>query len=74
MAQIPEELYRWNIKDIARLCGVDVSTARRWKRGAICLPYTARALLSGDLGYLHPRWKGWKINSKGELCSPEILA
>jgi hypothetical protein len=27
-------------------------------------------LLSGDLGYLDPRWAGWTIRS-GEIVSPE---
>ena len=28
-------------------------------------------ILSRDLGFIHPRWKGWVINDLGELCSPE---
>lgn len=28
-------------------------------------------ILRGDLGCLHPDWTGWKISSRGELCSPE---
>lgn len=60
-----------SVKDIAATCGVDLSTARRWKRGAICPPKAALWLLSRDLGYLHPRWAGWHISARGELCSPE---
>lgn len=60
----------WSVKDIADLCGVDLSTARRWKRGAICLPESARKLLEGDLGCMAPEWRGWIIRG-GELLSPE---
>lgn len=66
-------LYRWEVKDIARICQVDITTARRWKRGAICPPQTALTLLAmmtGDLGYLDPAWRGWVLR-KGCLCSPE---
>lgn len=52
------------------MCGVDITTARRWKRGAICPPIGAVALLEGDLGFLDPRWAGWKIR-RGDLVSPE---
>jgi hypothetical protein len=68
----PEDiLYRWNVNEIARICHVDITTARRWKRGAKCPPFTALALLARDLGYIHPDWSGWVINDRGELCSPE---
>jgi len=70
MAQIPEELYRWSAKEIAQVCGVDLSTARRWKRGATCPPKTALVLLSRDLGYLDPAWRGWTLVN-GTLVSPE---
>ncbi len=64
-------LYRLSVKDIARICRVDLTTARRWKRGAKCPPQSALILLCGDLGAFHPDWAGWSINERGELCSPE---
>jgi hypothetical protein len=64
-------LYGLNVNEIAARCGVDLATARRWKRGATCPPQTALMLLARDLGCFHPRWKGWQISERGELCSPE---
>lgn len=63
-------LYRWSVKEIAALCEVNITTARRWKRGARCPPHSALILLSRDLGYLDPRWSGWTIRN-GEIISPE---
>lgn len=63
-------LYRWSVNEIAQICKVDLTTARRWKRGAKCPPNSALMLLSGDLGYLDPRWAGWTIRA-GEIISPE---
>lgn len=61
-------------KQIAAICGVDLATARRWRRQAICPPRSALILLemvySGDLGLLDPAWKGWVLR-RGVLCSPE---
>lgn len=71
MGKFVPELWGLSVKDIVRICKVDPATARRWKRGAYCLPYTARALLSRDLGHFDPRWEGWTINAVGELVSPE---
>ena len=71
MATVPPELYGLPVKEIERICKVDPATARRWKRGAFCPPYTALAVLRRDLGCFHPAWSGWTINLKGELCSPE---
>lgn len=64
-------LYGLSIKEIARICKVDLTTARRWKRGAKCPPETALMILAQDLGCFHPDWAGWVINARGELCSPE---
>lgn len=66
------ELLGLSIKDIARICGVDLSTARRWKRGATYLPDAARKLLSRDLGHMDPAWAGWVLR-RGVLISPEGL-
>ena len=67
---VPPELYGIPIKEIARICQVDLATARRWKRGASCPPKSALFLLSGDLGFFDPLWAGWIIRA-GELVSPE---
>lgn len=71
MSEGPPELYGLSAKHIAAVCGVDLATARRWKRGATCLPKAAALILARDLGCFHPRWAGWVINDRGELCSPE---
>lgn len=70
MSHPSSPLYGIPVKDIARICGVDLSTARRWKREATCPPKTALMLLTGDLGMLHPDWAGWTLK-RGLLCSPE---
>ena len=70
MATHPPELYGLSIQYIARLCQVDLSTARRWKRGATCPPVTALKLLSGDLGMFSPAWQGWTVQHD-LLISPE---
>jgi hypothetical protein len=64
------ELFGIPVNEIARICHVDLVTARRWKRGATCPPKTALMLLSGDLACIHPAWAGWTIK-RGLLCSPE---
>jgi hypothetical protein len=38
MLRAADILYRWSINDIVRICKVEITTARRWKRGAICPP------------------------------------
>jgi hypothetical protein len=63
-------LFGLSIKHIVDVCGVDVTTARRWKRGAICPPQSALAILTGDLGFLDPAWRGWNL-IRGHLVSPE---
>lgn len=70
MLRVQDILYRWSVNDIAQICEVDISTARRWKRGAVCPPKSALMLLSGDLGYLDPAWAGWCVRG-GQLISPE---
>lgn len=59
-----------SIKKIVEVCQVDATTARRWKRGAICPPQSALSLLTGDLGFLDPAWAGWNL-IRGHLVSPE---
>lgn len=62
-------LYGINIKEIARICGVDLTTARRWKRGARCPPKSAILLIQADLGCFDPKWSGWRIRN-GFLIAP----
>jgi hypothetical protein len=59
-----------NINLIARVCRVDVTTARRWKSGARCPPESAVLLIQGDLRAFDPAWSGWRI-LKGKLISRE---
>jgi hypothetical protein len=55
---------------IARICCVDVATARRWKRGATQMPKTSAMILAGDLGCFTPAWRGWRL-AGDKLISPE---
>jgi hypothetical protein len=64
------DLYGISAEEIATRCGVDLATARRWKRGATRIPRTAVAVLLGDLGAIDPHFRGWKIEH-GEIISPE---
>src|SRR6185312_12921400 len=66
----PDELIGWSIKEIARIARVDLTTARRWKRGAVPLRPGILPALERDLGYFDPAWSGW-ILRKGKLISPE---
>jgi hypothetical protein len=70
MPAVPHQLYGICIKEIARICKVDLATARRWKRGATCPPQSALMLLYGDLGAFDPAWAGWRL-CNGALYSPE---
>jgi hypothetical protein len=65
-----DETYGIPAEFIAALCGVDLSTARRWKNGTSRIPMTARKLLAGDLEAFDPVWRGWTVK-RGELVSPE---
>jgi hypothetical protein len=49
---------------------VDLTTARRWKRGARCPPKMALLLIRGDLLAFDPQWRGWRART-GKLISPE---
>jgi hypothetical protein len=64
------ECYGIRAEDIARLCRVNVATARRWKRGATRIPEAAKMILTGDLGAFDPAFRGWKMRD-GKLISPE---
>lgn len=76
MGKPHSELFGIPISEIARICKVDLSTARRWKRGAICPPATALMVLrikwGGELEELGPEWAGWRYRA-GELTSPDGL-
>lgn len=67
LSQIP-------IKHLVEICGVDVTTARRWHRGSNLPPsYVVdfvNAKRFGDLGFLDPAWRGWVLR-QGHLISPE---
>jgi hypothetical protein len=62
------------VKDLVAICHIDITTARRWRRGSN-LPPTyvlafVNAKVTGDMGFLDPSWKGWKL-IRGCLYSPE---
>lgn len=57
-------------EQIARICQVDVATARRWKSGRTRIPYSAQALVLGDLGAFGKHWDGWRI-AGDTLYSPD---
>ena len=70
MAHPSDPLYGIPIKEIARICHVDLTTARRWKRGARCPPKSALLLIGADLGCFSPEWSGWRLKDQ-DLISPE---
>lgn len=70
MANPSHPFYGITIKEIARICHVDLTTARRWKRGARCPPKMALLLICGDLIAFDYEWRGWRANG-GKLISPE---
>jgi hypothetical protein len=70
MAQRENPLYSITIKEIARICHVNLTTARRWKRGARCPPKSALLLICGDLIAFDREWRGWRVR-EGKLISPE---
>lgn len=70
MASTSDPLYGITIKEIARICRVDLTTARRWKRGARCPPESALLLIRADLGCFSAEWAGWRLNGQ-DLVSPE---
>ncbi len=61
MGKPPHELFGIPASELARIFHVDLSTARRWKRGASHPPPFVYLILSGDLGFLSPEWRGWRI-------------
>lgn len=75
MAPLSGNSFPFSLSEIVEICGVDLSTARRWRRRASYPPPYAlkllQVLLERDIGCFHPAWKGWRISGRGELCSPE---
>lgn len=63
-------------QEIADATGVDVTTARRWRRGAVTPPppmvALLRLMLHGDLGALSRAWKDWFVQGE-ELHGPDGL-
>lgn len=70
MARGENPFYGISIKEIASICHVDLTTARRWKRGARCPPKSALLLICGDLIAFDYEWRGWRARG-GKLISPE---
>lgn len=70
MGSAENPFYGITIKEIARVCHVDLTTARRWKRGARCPPKMALLLIAADLVAFDPEWRGWRARG-GKLISPE---
>jgi hypothetical protein len=63
-----------SVKDLVAICHIDITTARRWRRGSNLPPEYildfVNAKLLGDLGFLDPAWRGWVLRH-GHLISPE---
>lgn len=63
-----------SLRELVEVCGVDISTARRWRRGSNLPPAYVLAYVNakrqGDLGFLDPAWRGWVLRG-GHLISPE---
>lgn len=73
-AKYRPELAGVPVEEVVRLCKVDASTARRWKRGTIAPPETALMVLRikahGELDDLGPEWVQWRYKD-GTFWSPD---
>lgn len=62
------------VKHLVAICRIDITTARRWRRGSnLPPPYVldfVNAKLFGDLSFLDPAWRHWRLKD-GHLISPE---
>lgn len=65
--------------ELARLAGVDRTTAARWRRGDRPAPPAVLQLVElFHGGHVGPRagiaWRGWYFDQAGELCAPDMRA
>ena len=62
------------VKHLVAICHIDITTARRWRRGSNLPPAYildfVNAKLTSDLSFLDPAWRGWALR-RGHLISPE---
>ena len=69
-----ESLSAIPVRHLVEICHIDITTARRWRRGSnLPPPYVldfVNAKLTADLSFLDPAWRGWVLR-KGHLISPE---
>jgi transcriptional regulator with XRE-family HTH domain len=70
MVRLPPELFGFPDKHIAKVCGVSLKTAQRWKAGQSVPPKTALMILARDLGCFAAEWHGWTVNGE-DLVSPD---
>lgn len=65
--------------ELARLAGVDRSTAARWRRSVRRAPVAVLQLVEmyygGHVGpRAGPAWRGWYFDTAGMLCAPDMRA
>jgi len=69
-----ESLSAIPVRHLVEICHIDITTARRWRRGSNLPPAYVldfvNAKLTADLSFLDPAWRGWVLR-KGHLISPE---
>jgi hypothetical protein len=70
MGKAPSILFGLSVSHIAKVCGVSLKTAGRWKAGTTCPSLCDLAVLSGDLAAYSVDWAGWCIRGDS-LVSPE---
>lgn len=63
--------------ELARLAGVDRTTAARWRRGDRPAPSAVLQLVAlYHGGHVGPRagiaWRGWYFDLDGDLCPPDL--
>jgi hypothetical protein len=56
--------------EVAAICQVSITTAKRWLAHKSRIPDYALLRLSGDLGAVNDAWKGWRIEGDS-LISPK---
>lgn len=69
------EIFGLSAEWLAKVCGVHITTARRWKRGE-APPKAALEIIqlraTGELGVVDGAWSGWRLVN-GVLYSPEQM-